>query len=247
MNGGAKRAVRTIKESASSAIKFSGLGTEFWDFAVVDAGIKYNSIPPSSAHTSPNSLFLPHPPFPLRFLPFGTRGLVRISTATKTFQKKSFPARYLSFKRLRLSRSQHLHRHRSALPPVRFFSPTKHSLPPAVPPQSASPTHPTANLASTSSLPADPKTLRHAQHLPDAANWNAANDAFIDRNISLGAWKPVLESSIDKKILVRPRWQYKYKILADGTLVDTSVLDKRSARCTIRGDLMNAGILYYPS
>lgn len=87
-------------------------------------------------------------------------------------------------------------------------------------------------------MPADLKTLRHAKQLSDAAAWNEAHDEGIDKNLALGAYNPVSTESIDKEMLVSPRWQYKYKTRAYGTL------DKRSAICTVQGDPMKPGVHY---
>lgn len=67
------------------------------------------------------------------------------------------------------------------------------------------------------------------------------HDECIDRNVRLDAWKPVPIAEVDHSKLVTPRWRYRYKTRSDGSL------ERRSARCTVRGDLMLPGIHFDPA
>lgn len=87
----------------------------------------------------------------------------------------------------------------------------------------------------------NPKHLADALRRSDASYWARTNDKCIDRNLRLGAWLPVPTNKIPAHKLSTPRWQYKYKTLRDGTV------EKRSARCTVRGDLMLPHIHHDPT
>lgn len=50
----------------------------------------------------------------------------------------------------------------------------------------------------------DPKHIGSARRLQDATEWSKFHDSCIDRNISLGAWKPVPIKDIDPSQLVTP-------------------------------------------
>lgn len=87
--------------------------------------------------------------------------------------------------------------------------------------------------------PVDPRSLRATRKSPHAQfsrEWARAHDQFIDRSIDLGVWELTDPIQTDKP--VPHLWAYRYKTAPDGGLQSVA------ARCTVRGDLMRAGVHY---
>lgn len=159
MNGGSERAVRTLEEATSSAIKSSGLGTGYWDHALADAAEKKRH----------SSIFLerlarfslpPRPPMPSPIPSHRHERPRPRPKPNKNFRQQVLPSPLpLLAQRLHIPRPQYPNRHSPTLRLVRIFS-INPSAPPKSPNQSPHPSpqqtsrppplfHPTLRLYAT--------------------------------------------------------------------------------------------------
>jgi Reverse transcriptase (RNA-dependent DNA polymerase) len=235
MNGAAERAVRAIKENTRVALAATKLGPEFWDYAAEDATDKYNALPHATyPAASPHAAFFSTEPHASRFQPFGQWGYAKIAGNQASLQPRAVKVQYLQSP----SSSIYLVLDPATRQVVRCrpadFSPLLPSLDDKPPAQAALAT-PLITLPSETT---SPKSLRDALTRPDGHLWAAAHDAAIDRNFELGAWKPVPVSA--EEDLAYPLWVYTAKTDAVGAL------EKRSARCAVRGDRYKPNVHYDP-
>lgn len=258
-NGQAERIIRTLSEAATTALAHAGLPPRYWDLALQDAADKHNVYPRGSDEkSSPHELMHGAAPPTDHFQPFGQYGFVVNTTNDRNpIRPRAVLCRYLRALNHHKYQVLQIHSNRIVTCRPSEFSPTQpphcsrasphftHSdmsrvpLPAAPHPDTPSPPPP---VTAASSIITDrvynPKHIADALRRPDGPQWAQAHDACIDRNFALGAWVPC--DKPDGVHLVQPIWQYKAKTGPDG------MLEKRSARCAVRGDLMEPGVHYDP-
>jgi hypothetical protein len=100
MNGQAERTIQTIRTAAHTSLLASGLNTQYWDYAVLDATDKHSAIRPIGSTAFPAHTFHQHSTDqhdiqPQRFLPFGQHGLMRITLAIASLPPRFLLVQYL--------------------------------------------------------------------------------------------------------------------------------------------------------
>lgn len=225
-----------IASQASANGSHSNSGTTEASLSLIARQFLLKSVPPICIRQTkqrafchivplPRRFFSRNHPTPQRFSPFGTPGLAHVLTNGPTFQSKTYPVRYLSFlnphifqvlkthtctvQRCRLSTFSHIFPSPTQKAPV-FAPPLAFITPPPTTNFLSLPQTFTSQAAFTS-LPSDPKTLRHALHQADPEDWNAAHDNFIYGILKVNSWVPVPAEGINREMLVNARWQFKYK------------------------------------
>lgn len=233
-NGIAERAIRSIEESSKAALVAANLPDQFWDHAYADSVSKF-AVLPSSRHStaSPHKLFYDEQPLTSHFQPFGQFGyVVNTSSDKSALRPRAIAGRYLQAPT-----------HQKYL----VYIPSTGRIVTCRPTEFTQTPPPSANVANVMScdgsteLPSPPRSIHEALRRPpnEAVKWAAKHDEFLDKMFRMKAWVPCTAPSNTK--LVHPKWVYTVKTKEDGTL------DRFSARCTVRGDLMKPGKHYNPS
>jgi hypothetical protein len=252
-NPDAERAIRTTFDAARAALEQAQMGPDFWADAVADATAKENYLPQTQADGStaaPITAFLGESGCPAHFLPFGQYGRTsQTKAATPKLAPRSFLVRYLG--------APNRHQYKVYTPATGKTTVVRAPEFQPVSTQSAlaqAGTRVRANAATTattdlrvvhptrrSSLITEaPSSWRDAQRRPDAATWAVAHNREIERHEQvLKTWR--LEPPLPKDTPRPFIFTYKAKKDAEGAI------HRRTMRCAIRGDLMQASQEYDPA
>ena len=244
-NGIAERINATLITAARAALHHSKLPLTFWEDAVRGAAFKYNCTRHSATKQVPFTEWFGTPPAMKHVYIFGQLGTTPRLTDKNTLAKlhsRADPCRYLFPSNETSITILNMKTNRAERARAIDFIPYDSQTDPAATTSAAFKSftmHTTPKLVNTTTHA--PKTHGQAKRYPDAALWAEAHDNELnhidDQNII--NWIP--DSEVPKGTRLIPlTMTYRYKRDERGTIIS------RKARCSIRGDQMQANIHYDP-